>query len=100
MTGQASDALIEMRASCPSCNGTEGRVETVSGQDIVRCAFCDRNDLPLHVGHLVSVADGERLGMTSGELYDDENLAAMCDECNIGLGSATVNPRLIIQAIR
>ena len=69
-------------------------------RDNARCIFCHRADVPLHAGHLISVADGERLGMTEDEIYADENLAAMCDECNIGLGSLTVNPRLIIQAIR
>jgi len=69
-------------------------------RDNARCIFCHRSDIPLHAGHLISVADGHRLGMTDDELYSDENLAAMCDECNIGLGSVTVNPRLILQAIR
>jgi 5-methylcytosine-specific restriction endonuclease McrA len=51
-----------------------------------RCVLCGRRD-DLHVGHLIPVARGLETGLTEVELNDDENLAAMCDECNLGLGA-------------
>lgn len=53
----------------------------------------------MHVGHLVSVKDGTARGMTDAEINDDENLAAMCDECNLGVGSETVPLRLAIAMV-
>lgn len=53
----------------------------------------------LHLGHLVSVKDGMARGMTEAEINDDENLAAMCDECNLGVGSETVSLRLAIAMV-
>jgi 5-methylcytosine-specific restriction endonuclease McrA len=55
-----------------------------------RCVICGSRggELGLHVGHLVPVAGGLAAGLTELELNDDENLAAMCAECNVGLGEA------------
>lgn len=64
------------------------------------CILCHRTNLDLDVGHLVSIDEGRMLGMTDAELYDDENLAAMCGPCNSGYGTLTVNPRIIYAAIR
>lgn len=64
------------------------------------CVICHRSDLPLDVGHLISVDDGHQLGMTEDELYDDENLAAMCNACNSGYSSLSVNPRILLSLIR
>jgi len=50
-----------------------------------RCVMCGSREL-LQVGHLVPVAGGLAAGLTEAELNDDENLAAMCPECNAGLG--------------
>jgi 5-methylcytosine-specific restriction endonuclease McrA len=52
-----------------------------------RCVLCGSKEL-LQVGHLISVAAGLAAGLTEVELNDDENLAAMCAECNVGLGEA------------
>jgi hypothetical protein len=40
------------------------------------------------------------MGMNEFELNDDENLAAMCSECNLGIGSETVPLRLCFAIIR
>jgi hypothetical protein len=45
------------------------------------------------MGHLLSVADGFALGALESELYDDANLAAMCEACNAGLGKRSMSPR-------
>ena len=60
-------------------------------RDHGRCALCGSSE-NLVIGHLLSVAEGERVGATREELYDDANLAAMCEGCNAGLSSRSVSP--------
>lgn len=55
-----------------------------------RCVLCRSADAILHVGHLISVDVGLRIGMTEEEVHDDENLAAMCEECNLGIGKQPI----------
>jgi len=69
-------------------------------RDSGRCVICHHADRNLEVGHLISVDDGKRLGMTEAELYDDENLAAMCSPCNSGYGSMSISPRTMLMLIR
>lgn len=64
------------------------------------CVICHRDNVPLEVGHLVSLDDGKKLGLTDAELSDDENLAAMCAPCNSGYSAQTVNPKIIVAAMR
>jgi hypothetical protein len=54
-------------------------------RDGCRCVICNSNR-DLEVGHLISVAVGRKLGLSDEELFSYENLAAMCRECNRGLG--------------
>jgi 5-methylcytosine-specific restriction endonuclease McrA len=63
-----------------------------------RCELCGKGSAagPLHVGHLVSVEQGIANGLTEVELNDPENLAAFCDECNLGMGKQTVPLRMAI----
>lgn len=121
-----------------------GRIKTCNGQDVVRCARCDRYcyNAPkvetgretrsvstvhagikpkqrarlilrasgrcelcgsrdsLHVGHVLSVADGLEAGLTERELNDDENLVAACAECNLGMGRETMPVRLMVAILR
>lgn len=63
------------------------------------CIICHRGDAALDTGHLISVADGRTFDMTDDELYDDENLAAMCTTCNSGYGRRSVSPRLLLAAL-
>jgi hypothetical protein len=62
------------------------------------CEACHKV-APLHVGHWVSVADGHARGMSDTEINSDENLLALCEECNLGLGRETVPLRLVIAAV-
>lgn len=63
-----------------------------------RCELCgSRSDL--HVGHLVSVKHGMQQGLTDAELNSEENLAAMCAECNLGLGDNPVPLRIAIALV-
>jgi hypothetical protein len=62
------------------------------------CEICGaRQDL--HVGHLISVARGMEMGLTEADLNSDENLAAMCSECNLGIGDQPVPLRLAIAMV-
>lgn len=64
-----------------------------------RCELCGAQPpdvASLHVGHLISVRDGLDRGLTEVELNDEENLCAMCEECNLGLGREVVPLRLAV----
>ncbi len=63
------------------------------------CELCGASGVPLHVGHLLSVKDGLDRGLTEVELNGEENLAAMCEECNLGLGKQTVPLRLVVAIV-
>ena len=43
----------------------------------------------MDIGRLISVNDGRTYGLSDTELFHDENLAAICAECNAGQGSET-----------
>jgi len=66
------------------------------------CELCGKGPETgaLHVGHLLSVQDGLAAGLTERELNHDENLAAMCDECNLGLGDTTLPVRFLIAILQ
>ena len=57
-----------------------------------RCELCGAggNERQLHVSHLVSVDDGMAAGLSDLEINHEENLAAFCEECNLGLGGLSV----------
>lgn len=59
------------------------------------CELCGASG-ELHVGHLLSVKRGLAEGMTEAELNSDENLCAMCPECNLGLGKEPVPIRFAV----
>lgn len=129
------------------CNGTEGRIEKKSGQNVVwclkcgksagynakksdigepqrhipnregikkkkrmqimirdgpRCRFCGRTppEVILHVGHLLSVEDGKAQGLSEKLFESDENLAVMCEGCNLGLGKTSVPLWLAIALLK
>lgn len=63
-----------------------------------RCEMCGvRRDL--HVGHLISVEEGLKQGLTEDSLNSPENLCAMCQECNLGLGKQPVPLRLAVAIV-
>jgi hypothetical protein len=63
-------------------------------RDHGRCILCGTTE-ELTIGHLLSVEDAARLGVSTSVLYSDANLAAMCEGCNAGLrhGPKSINPR-------
>lgn len=64
------------------------------------CVLCHARNRPLHVGHLLSVEAGLSVDLTEAELNDDSNLAAMCDECNLGLGKEPIPLRIYAGILR
>jgi 5-methylcytosine-specific restriction endonuclease McrA len=63
-----------------------------------RCEMCGAAT-SLTVGHLVSVKAGHDGDLTDDEINSLENLCAMCNECNAGLGATPVPLRLAISMI-
>ena len=63
------------------------------------CVLCGSHD-DLHVGHLLSVQAGVEAGMTEEQLNDDENLAAMCAECNLGIGSLPLPLTIVVNLLK
>jgi 5-methylcytosine-specific restriction endonuclease McrA len=64
-----------------------------------RCEVCGaRGDL--HVGHILSVSLGLQYGVPDRELNDDENLIALCPECNLGQGAAPMSLGLAVAILR
>lgn len=53
-----------------------------------------------HVGHLLSVKDGELHGVPADVVNSDDNYAAMCEECNLGFGERSVNVRLYLAILK
>ena len=64
-----------------------------------RCERCGARDR-LHVGHMLSVKAGLDMGLTEAELNHDENLCALCEECNLGQGAEPMSLRLAIAILR
>ena len=60
------------------------------------CERCHRSHVALHVGHVVSVADGHKAGLSDDVINSDENLIAECEECNLGAGSRVMPLRVYV----
>ena len=67
-----------------------------------RCHSCgkDSSQVILNIGHVLSVDDGRIIGATDEELFDDENLFTVCEECNSGQGARSLPPRFALRLIR
>lgn len=71
-------------------------------RDNFTCVLCGRRapTVPLDIGHLISEVEGRGQGLTDLELYDDENLAAMCAECNSGQSDRPLPLRFCVAVLR
>lgn len=73
-------------------------------RDNSQCVLCGRSPardgIILHVGHVLSVDDGERIGAKHEELWDDDNLYTSCEECNLGQGKLSLPPRMALSLLR
>lgn len=92
-TGQPRETKRARPALTPS---QRSRVFAVSNT----CVVCHRGDVPLEVGHLISVAEGRAMDVPDDLLFSDDNLAPFCEACNSGQSSRSVNTRLMYQCLR
>lgn len=74
----------------------------ILNRDNCRCVFCGASgeSVELQIGHLISVQESAELGVMDRDLQSDENLAACCPDCNLGLGKSSVSARLLAALIR
>jgi 5-methylcytosine-specific restriction endonuclease McrA len=93
-TGRAVRSINERPDVSP------GRRARILARDGFACVGCHRTDRPLHIGHLLSVKQGRDIGAADELLYSDENLAAMCEECNLGFGETSIGPQLLFHVLR
>lgn len=82
--------LVERSVKTLRQDISPGQQARILNRDHGRCMFCGTRE-ELTIGHLLSVADGFRVGATRAELYDDANLAALCEGCNSGLSERSVS---------
>ncbi len=66
----------------------------IIARDGFKCLHCgiQAKDTIVHVGHLVAVKEGRDFGLTDAELFDDANLIALCEACNLGQGRRSYTP--------
>lgn len=64
-----------------------------------RCELCGATG-NLHVSHILSVLDGLAYGLTELELNAPDNLCALCEECNLGMGKLSFSPRLYVALLQ
>lgn len=66
----------------------------------MRCERCGKpaaeSKTGLHVGHILSVDEGHKQGLSDEIVNSDENLIAECDECNLGHGKGVLPVRFYI----
>lgn len=65
-----------------------------------RCFVCGRMDATLEIGYILSVHDGRAHGLSDAELYHDENLMAICKECNSGQSTDTLPLWFLVAVLR
>jgi 5-methylcytosine-specific restriction endonuclease McrA len=64
------------------------------------CFVCNRSDLALEIGHIISVRDGRARGLSDAELFHDDNLVALCPQCNSGQGAETMSLPFLVAVLR
>lgn len=66
-----------------------------------RCELCGKSssECVVHVGHILSVNVGIAEGLCDEEINDPENLMAMCDECNLGIGDHPLPLKLMVKVL-
>jgi 5-methylcytosine-specific restriction endonuclease McrA len=79
---------------------TRSQVLIRAGRHCELCGKPVEATMGLHVDHLLSVDDGLAQGLTETQLNHIENLAAFCEECNLGKGRTTLPLWLVIAIIK
>lgn len=62
-----------------------------------RCELCG-SAKDLHVGHIIKV--GHRMGLSDREINCDDNLLALCAECNLGMSDRPLPMKILVQLLR
>jgi len=79
-----------------------GQRERILERDNGFCQLCGRSSMHgviLHVAHALSVADARHLDVSQEIYMDDSNLFAACEECNLGIGDRSLEPRLMAKLL-
>lgn len=91
----------EVRTVTTIHNGVKPKLRAkILERDGFCCVLCRAEDKRMHVGHVVSVDAGFATGLTDAEINDEENLIAVCDECNLGQGAQPIPLRVAIAILR
>ncbi len=91
----------EQRSVTTVHNGIKPKLRSrILQRDGHACVLCRAIDVPLHVGHIVSVDAGMATGLTDAEINDEENLIAQCEECNLGQGSQPIPLSVAIRILK
>jgi 5-methylcytosine-specific restriction endonuclease McrA len=64
------------------------------------CVICRTTESRFHVGHIIPVEAGILYGLSDVEINDEENLAVMCEECNLGYQDRPIPLRTAIAIVR
>lgn len=92
-TGRAPRTVSNLRPGIKA-----SRRARILDRDLGRCVLCGATER-LNVGHMLSVEDGYALGVGNDVLFSDENLAALCETCNLGFGNQSVNARTYLRVM-
>lgn len=60
------------------------------------CELCNKKDCNLHVDHALSIDAAKSQGISESIYNSDENLIAMCEECNLGKKNIALPIRILI----
>ncbi len=65
------------------------------------CELCGKGPpfAILQVSHIISVEYGHDHGLTDDQINDQENLIALCDECNLGGGKECLPLRFALRVV-
>ena len=59
-----------------------------------RCEICGVIPTIRNAGHILSRADGYAAGLTDRDIDSIDNVALMCEECNLLIGSKSLHPKV------
>lgn len=80
--------------------GQRERILNAHGSRCFHCGRTPSDGIVLHIAHALSVKEGRDQGASDIELWDDSNLYPACEECNLEMGSQSLEPVLLLRLIR
>ena len=97
--GKAELGLVPRTVATTRAGITPGVRARILERATGKCEVCGATDRPIHVGHCLSVREATEQGLTDEEINHEENLMAMCEDCNLGWGKRPVPVRLLARVI-